>query len=113
MNLNLCTRQIHRALDLRSDVLLAALRGATQHEGSGEGAVADEDLPPYFVEDSTMPGKSVSMLCTPLMHASRAPMTPSWISSGDDRLGQIRALKAEADTVLDILILRLQGVEEV
>ena len=42
--LDLCTRQIHRALDLRSHVLLAALRGATQHEGSGEGTVANEDL---------------------------------------------------------------------
>ena len=60
-----------------------------------------------------MPGKSVEHALHAIDARIEAPMTPSWISSGDDRLGQIRALEAEADAVLDILILRLKGVEEV
>ena len=66
-----------------------------------------------FVEDSTMPGKSVSILCTPLMHASRAPMTPSWISSGMTVFGRSARSRLRLMPSSDILILRLQGVEEV
>ena len=110
--LNLSTRQIHRALDLRSDVLLAALRGATQHEGSGEGAVADEDL--RHIRRGLYDAREVSEHALHAIDACiEGPDDAVLDLFGDDRLGQIRALEAEADAVLDILILRLQGVEEV
>ena len=40
-----------------------------------------------FVEASTMPAKSVSMLCTPLTQPTSALMIASWISSGMTVLG--------------------------